>query len=141
MDNRTLAIAIRYDAYKRSARRANRDATIRTHSEELKLVRQQNNDASVTQSFSNRFVDSDIAITARPASVARQDIGTQTSDSDGEDPGAQADEERYNEMLTNTQAGRKRKKKTAIRHHQAIDAEHADMCTLCQNGKSIISFH
>ena len=45
--------------------------------------------------------------------MARQDVGTQTSDSDGEDPGAQADDERDNEMLTNTKAGKKRKKKSA----------------------------
>ena len=100
------------DAYKRSARRANQDTTKRAHSEALKLVRQQNNDASVTQSFSNRFADVERAITARPASVARHDVGTQTSDSDGEDPGAQADDERDNEMLTHTKAGRKRKKKS-----------------------------
>merc|ERR1711862_108265 len=56
-------------------------------SEGSKLVRQQNNDASVTQSFSNRFADADRAITARPASMARQDVGTQTSDSDAEHAG------------------------------------------------------
>ena len=78
----------------------------------MKIVRQQNNDASVTQSFSNRFADADRAITARPASMARQDVGTQTSDSDGEDPGAQADDERDNEMSTYTTTGRKRKKRS-----------------------------
>ena len=94
--------------------RPDRDITVRAHSEGLKLVRQQNNDASVTQSLSNRFADVERAITARPASVARQDVGTQTSDSnsDGEDNGEQADDKRDNEMLTHTKAGRKRKKKS-----------------------------
>ena len=92
-------------------RRSNRNATMRTHSEQLKVVRKQNNDALVNHSYSNRFADADRAITARPASVSRLDACTQTSDSEEVDPGVQADDERDHVIPTCSQDGRRKRQR------------------------------
>lgn len=89
------------DAYKRSAKRATRNSTLRPHREELKTIRQQNSDATINQSFAHRFVEPERVSTARPAPMAAttRESSTQTivgnteennNDESGEAPAAVA---------------------------------------------------